>query len=430
MLEIRDPIHGGIFIHPAEQAIIDHPFVQRLRGIKQMGFSELPFPGAVHSRYSHVLGAMELAGRAFDSVFLRDPFSTPAVRARLKQALRLAALCHDLGHAPFSHCTEFAMPALKDLKLRAYKTSFPLDQRATHEDYTIGILTQSSLTPVIAHHFPFTGLHIASLISHDVEAPDDFFIDQGTDYRPILSQLISSELDVDRMDYLCRDAWYSGARYGQVDVPWLLSNLEYQVVDGLPVLAVDQRAIYAVDDFLLSRYHMFMMVYLHHRSVIFEELLKQHVQSPACHYQFPTDIDAYLQLDDIQMYAYLRTCEDDWARRIVERRPFRRALELHGTREEVDMSFEEGCLRKAGMTYISSTSVGKLSRYDATSNIYVVQRNPGVPQRIRTLSESTRVFEHYQEARHIARLYVAPEQVEEAQARFRERASLGRLGDL
>jgi HD superfamily phosphohydrolase len=434
MIEIRDPIHGGIFVSPEEGAVIDHPFVQRLRGIKQMGFSELPFPGAVHSRYSHVLGVMELAGRAFEGVFNRDPFSNREVRARYKQVLRLAALCHDLGHAPFSHCTEFAMPLLKALKIAAYDPEAieaRLELQASHEDYTIGILTQSSLTKTIADHFPFTGQHIAALISHDVAVPDDgFFEDQGIDYQHILSQLISSELDADRMDYLCRDAWYSGARYGQVDVPWLLSNLEFQLVDNRAVLAIDQRAIYAFDDFLLSRYHMFMMVYLHHRSVVYEELLKKHMTGPDCGYVFPVEMEEYLKLDDIQMYSYLRSCTDDWARRIVERQPFKRALELHGTREEVDFSVEEACLQSEAIPYLASTTAGKLSRYSDSehSDILVVQRSPGVPQKIRSLSESTKVFEHYREARHIARLYVAPEAVELAQRLFREAAGLGRLG--
>lgn len=208
-MEVRDPIHGAIVLSDDETAVVDHPFVQRLRGIKQMGFSELPFPGAVHTRYAHALGAMELAGRAFDQVFAADPFRSPRRRAELRQCVRVAALCHDLGHAPFSHCTEFAMPSLRALGVEAYDPAIVagrLDKTASHEDYTIGIVTASSLAGTVAAHFPFEGRHVAALISREVAAPDDFFVDAGIDWRRVLSQLISSELDVDRLDYLVRDS--------------------------------------------------------------------------------------------------------------------------------------------------------------------------------------------------------------------------------
>ena len=102
-MEVRDPLHGAIAVAPEEIPVVDHPFVQRLRGIRQMGFSELPFPSAIHSRYAHSLGAMELAGRAFDLCFRRDPFVTPGRRAIYRQLVRVAALCHDLGHGPCRH---------------------------------------------------------------------------------------------------------------------------------------------------------------------------------------------------------------------------------------------------------------------------------------------------------------------------------------
>ena len=206
-MEVRDPLHGAIQVSEAEGRVLDHPFVQRLRGIKQMGFSELPFPGAVHSRYVHSVGCMELAGRAFDATFRRDPFTSAAKRSLYRQLVRVAALGHDLGHAPFSHCTEFAMPPLRALGITAYapeRVHHRLDQDASHEDYTVAILTRSSLTEVIARAFPFTGHHVAALVSTEVAAPDDLYCDGGVDYRRVLSQLISSELDVDRLDYLGR----------------------------------------------------------------------------------------------------------------------------------------------------------------------------------------------------------------------------------
>jgi HD superfamily phosphohydrolase len=424
-VEVRDPLHGAIELASGEVAVVDHPFVQRLRGIRQMGFAELPFPGAVHTRYAHSIGAMELAGRAFDACFRQDPFSSPSRRDELRRCVRLAALGHDLGHAPFSHCTEFAMPPLPGMGIAAYASS--PDRRATHEDYTIAILTMSGLARTISENFPFTGHHVAALVGRDVTAPDDFFRDGGRDYRRVLSQLISSELDVDRLDYLVRDSYYSGVRYGQVDVNWILSNLESSTEpDGTVSLALDGRGIYAFDDFMIARYHMFVQVYFHHKSVVFEEMLKRHFAGGACTWSFPTDVEAYLALDDVAMHAYLRAADDDWARRIVQRRPFKRALERHGSAEEVDLSALADRLRGAGIEVLTAGSTGQLSRYAAMGHkrtlappIRVIHREPGIREWVAPLHEATRVFDRYQDERHISRLYVPEDQVDLAQALLR-----------
>lgn len=431
-MEVRDPIHGAVQVTDAEAHVVDHPFVQRLRGIKQMGFSELPFPGAVHTRYAHSVGVMELAGRAFDAVVKAERGVLPADRrAALRSCVRLAALCHDLGHAPFSHCTEFAMPTLAALHVGAYLPELVagrLHQQASHEDYTIAILTQSSLAACIAENFPFTGQHVASLVSHEVGIPDDFFIVDGLDWRRLLSQLISSELDVDRLDYLQRDSYYSGARYGQIDVGWLLGNLEYQVRDDTVSLALDHRAIYAFDDFMIARYHMFVMVYFHHKSVVFEEMLKRHFTSEHVNYPFPTEVEEYLRLDDVHLHAYLRSAKDPWAARIVERRPYRRALELHGSLKDVQTDDAVAVLTAAGIDCLRASSTGKLSRYNVMGQkrekaprIYVVQRQPGCAERVVSLEDATRIFERYQDERHIARVYVPEQRVDEAQALMRAR---------
>lgn len=392
-----------------------------------MGFSELPFPSAVHSRYAHSLGAMELAGRAFDLCFRRDPFVAPGRRALYRQLVRMAALCHDLGHAPFSHCTEFAMPPLRSLGIDAYtpdKVAARLDQTASHEDYTIAILTRSSLSDTLRASFAFDGRHVAALVSREVAPPDDLFVDGGQDYRRILSQLISSELDVDRLDYLVRDSYFSGARYGEIDVNWILSNLEWHVdTRGDVSLALDRRAIYAFDDFMIARYHMFVMVYFHHKSVVYEEMLKRHFTSRACDYRFPSDLDQYLEMDDVHLYGWLRASSDGWARRIVERRPYRRALEVHGSAEEVVVVTDIlARLDAAGIDRIAAGSTGKLSRYNVIGQkregappIYVIDRAPGRRERATALEDATRVFERYQDERHIARIYVADDRVEEAQ---------------
>src|SRR3954463_9755895 len=108
-MHIRDPIHGAIEISPDEGALVDSPQYQRLRNVKQLGFADLAFPGATHTRYAHGLGAMAVATRVFDA--LAPKLDLPhGDRDRLRQALRLSVLFHDLGHAPLSHATERIMP--------------------------------------------------------------------------------------------------------------------------------------------------------------------------------------------------------------------------------------------------------------------------------------------------------------------------------
>jgi HD superfamily phosphohydrolase len=419
-VEVRDPIHGTIELGPQEVVLANHPWLQRLRHIRQTGFSQMAFPGATHTRYMHSLGAMHLAGCAFDRAYRNWEFERKEAREQLRAAVRIAALCHDLGHPPFSHCMEFAMPGVSELPLTWVRSGSA--RMATHEDYTIAILESSSLRSALDSSFPFGARHVASLVRSDVKPGDDFFVDGGLDHRRLLSQIVSSELDVDRLDYLVRDALYTGARYGQVDTSWLLSNLTTWVANGQVNLALEGRAVYAFDHFLLARHHMFLMVYFHHKSVVYEEMLRRYVDGPDRPWRLPADLDQYHSTDDVALLAHLRGSTDPWARRIVEQRPFRRVVERHGGAREADVSEAQRKLLDAGLEVIVAASTGKLSPYtgvgkkrQAAPEIFVLERMPGQPvERVRSLTQASQVFERYADERVIGRLYVAPEQVDRA----------------
>jgi len=411
-VEVRDPIHAGIGLDEAEAKAVGNPWVQRLRMIRAVGFSGLPFPGAIHTRFSHSLGVMHVAGQAFDAAYRNWDFEQPGARARFRAAVRLAALCHDLGHGPYSHCSEFAMPPVAGLDLDWYRHD-PGDRQASHEDYTIAILRHTSLGRCIDTSFPCDARHVAALISDDVVVDDGFFHDGGLDHRRLLGQIISSELDADRLDYLVRDAYFSGARYGTVDVPWILSNLGAHAAHGQVWLALDSQALWAFEDFLVSRHHMFLQVYFHHKSVIYEEMLKRWVRDTG--WRVPVDLDAYLWLDDVALEALLRQSPDPWARRIVEGRAYRRVVERHGEEDIVEVERAEALLEDQGIHVISSTSTGQLSRYALGRRrhpraVWLRQRLPGqAATRVRPLHEASRVFERYADAHTIRRLYVPPE---------------------
>ena len=424
-MEVRDPIHGSISLSDAEVQLIDSVPYQRLRSIKQLGFSEFSFPGATHNRYLHSIGVSHLAGLAFDQAFHHFVFQKSDNRKRLRQTVRLGAYLHDIGHGPLSHTTEEVMPQLGELKIQAYQASknpaHNPNRQANHEDYTIKFITDSSLTEVLRANFadidPYA---VACLIDRSLPSPGDFFMDGGRDLRPVLSQLISSEMDVDRMDYLERDAYYCGTNYGKVELEWLIANITSHTVDDKVYLALKRRALYTFDDFLLSRHHMHLMVYFHHKSIIYEEMLHRYLQSEDCTFRLPGNIEEYVRCTDYALYEHLSKVKNQWARRIAERRPYRMLFELHSDKDPVRVEELKKELNEAGIPSIHASSQARLSKYHAlvpqekAHTIYVVDEYDrlGKPT---PLEKSTGIFEKYEEIRQIDRVYVPPEEFEAAQ---------------
>lgn len=427
-MEIRDPIHGPIRTSFAELRVIDSQPYQRLRSIKQLGFGELSFPGGTHNRYLHSLGAMHLAGRAFDAVMAASdllPIPTATEQQRLRQIVRLAALLHDVGHAPLSHAAERALPLQSELPL-PYPTK---DEIASHEDFSMAIILTSELATIIEREFRELEIrpeHVAALISPEVPVEEGALMAAGLDFRPLLSQLVSGELDVDRMDYLLRDSFFTGVSYGKFDIDWLLTNLTSHVVDRQVYLALDARATYSFDDFLLSRYHMFLMVYNHHKVIIYDEMLRLFLDQPGCPVRpLPAAIDEYLGYDDYRLVHLLKQSSDPWARRIMERRPYRLILEWHRDNyPNDDFAAAHESLLQSGFEVIHTTSKSVLSKYftggKGSSNVYIkVQRMPGRVDYV-PLEQYSDLFSKYAKGCDVERLYVTPESYRQARDRLRQ----------
>jgi HD superfamily phosphohydrolase len=424
MINIRDAIHGAIEIEKHELPVLDSYFFQRLREIKQTGFAEHSFPGATHTRYIHSLGATHTITQIFQSIFSPNKLKLPAEAYKRFRALaRFSAMLHDIGHGPLSHTTEFAMPEVHKLKVPGAKKS---NRKASHEDYTLKILLDSPLTPILEKataHFGFTPLHIAAAIESHIEVNDDFFFEkvdgQTIDFRPILHQLISSELDADRMDYLRRDSYQCGVNYGVFEYDWILSNLTFHINenDSKCYLALGHRGLYAFEDFLLSRYHMFLMVYLHHKTVVFDEMLSNFLNDPTCDYHLPADIEQYAHCTDSHLYSHLSNSQNQWAKRIVEKRPYRMLLETHSgipntekAREQQERLFKKlkNDLEDRNIPFIANTSVSELSKYFGKSDhtIYVRYDNLFSEPSFIPLQKCTSLFTQYPNTRAVSRLYV------------------------
>lgn len=415
LVRIRDPIHGTITLSPQERALIDTRFYQRLRHVRQLGFGDLAFPGATHTRHAHSLGAMSVASRLFDVMTVRAPLSHGA-RERFRAAVRLAVLSHDLGHMPLSHASERIAPPRAALKLPSWMGQGH-GERASHEDFTARILLDSSLTPVLERVYAPLGItpaQVAGLVTGHFPQGDGGFVDGAIDWTPALRGIVSGELDADRMDYLLRDSLFTGVHYGRYDIEWILQNLTAETRAGKAVMAMSKAAVFAFEDFLLSRYHMFLSVYYHHTSVSFDHMLRRYYEEVPGEFEIPSDPEAFLECDDVALHAALRASKNQWAQRIVTRRGYRRVAEFTERDEGYDLAELSQALTAAGIDHFTIESLGVLSNgFDEGHNpsLYVIDHSSG---RLTEVARYTPLYQRFAGAVRLSRVYVRPDQVDVA----------------
>lgn len=232
---INDPVYGFITIdHPLLFKVISHPYYQRLRRIHQMAFASLVYPGAVHSRLHHSLGAYHLMCGALNELKSKGVVIT----TEEELAAKIAILLHDIGHGPFSHALEHQL--LEDMH---------------HEQLSILIMR-----------------YLNELLGGRLETAINIFTNNY--HKPFLHQLISGQLDVDRMDYLTRDSFFTGVSEGVIGYDRILKMLT--VHEG--ELMVEEKAIYSIEKFLVSRRLMYWQVYLHKTVVSAERMLVKIVE--------------------------------------------------------------------------------------------------------------------------------------------------------
>jgi len=413
-MEIRDPVHGSIPIRSEEEPILEHAFFQRLRNIKQLGLSEYAFPGATHTRYLHSIGVFHLTTQLFDKLFANACIEKKDYE-RLKETVRLAALLHDIGHAPLSHSTELVMPLKKDL---AMPNAFLEDglAQASHEDYTIKAIVDSSFTESfkkIKNKYGIEVNEIAGLI-RGRPVDSNYFIINNKNYFPVLSQMISSEIDCDRMDYLLRDSYFCGVSYGKFDVDWIFDNLQFVSTSDGEHLGLTERAIATFDDFLLSRFHMFLMVYFHYRAVCLEQMLYQYFSSKDNEYFFPKNIEEYITHDDHYLMKLLRRSNNKWAKMVVANKIPLKVFEIFGSHnikkfEEIKEYLESNSIEK-----IICESRGRLSKYYQASNkiaekktlpLYIIKQYADKNGPYLDLTKATDVFDKYSKAHEVKRIH-------------------------
>ena len=286
---INDPVYGFISI-PSELVydVISHPYFQRLRYIKQLWMTHLVYPGALHTRFHHALGAMHLMGLAIE--ILRSKGHT--ITEGEEEAATLAILLHDIGHGPFSHALEHSL--VTGIK---------------HED----------LSAKLMHDL---NLHFNGKLTHAIE------VFNGTYHKKFLHQLISGQLDLDRMDYLNRDSFFTGVSEGVISFDRIIKM--FNIYDDN--LVIEEKGIYSIEKFLIARRLMYWQVYLHKTVISGEMILVKLLErakeiaatgqdlfaSPSLHHFLNNDINEnnffsdhanlehFTNLDDQDIYAAVK----------------------------------------------------------------------------------------------------------------------------
>jgi HD superfamily phosphohydrolase len=334
---IRDPIHDLIEFNDQrfEQMcwqLIQTPAFQRLRRIKQLGFSELVYPGATHSRFSHSIGVFHTARNLADMI-ARDRGT--AFDSRRSQEAIAAALLHDLGHGPFSHAFEDVLKKLGFGK---------------HEATSVRLIKTGEIANILNGYAPGFASSVAQIIENKV--PEDIY-----------AAIVSSQFDADRLDYMRRDRLMSGAQSSAIDFKWLTANLEVrrvkigqdeQEVREVETLVVGQKAVLAAESYVLGLFHLYPTVYFHKATraaeKIFSALLLSTFQlardgrhdeiglqadHPLVRFaQEPDDLGRFCRLDDSTIWGALpllvkskNSCIAELSSRLVERR-FYKAIDV------------------------------------------------------------------------------------------------------
>jgi HD superfamily phosphohydrolase len=274
--EIKDPVHGYVYITEAEKEIVDSFPLQRLRRLRQLAGAEYVYPGANHTRFEHSVGVMYLAGRV-----LRNPNISQRVSEDEAEMVKMAALLHDVGHGPFSHVFEHLL--VKALN-------------KTHEDMTVWIVKNSELKDVI-NKIGYNPEEVGRLSVGRLHKPEKAFLDQ----------IISSSVDVDKLDFVVRDTYHTGAEYGYIDVFRLIHTLD--VLDEN--LAVDLGALSALESLIIARVESFKSIYFHRvgraaQIMLATAMEKANEELGLVNFKTPEE---YLAMDDYTMWTMLKNCQ-------------------------------------------------------------------------------------------------------------------------
>lgn len=402
--KFRDPVHGFIEVNALEREIINAGSFQRLRNIKQLAMTHLVFHGAHHTRFEHSIGVMHMVTRAFESAIKNGTPGWPHEKIiAYRQILRLIALTHDLGHAPFSHAAEAVFP-----------------QGMAHENFTQNVILETEIADIIDQ----IGCRFAREYGEAYHITPNLIcnIYQGKDPGPdleytFLKSFMDSELDCDKMDYLLRDALYCGVNYGRYDVERLLSCLTICQREGFPRLAIQSGGIQAFEEFMLARYFMFVQVYFHRTRRFFDTMYASALKKVLPGGKFPSVTKEYLEWDDYRIWNLLRENAGNFieCENIIHRKVYPRIFETKTHPTEADFKnfniIRKLIYEKFGKdSFIEDCSADKMphkipikTTVDDERAIIIVDETEG---KISTISEESVIIKSLTDKINIQRIYL------------------------
>ncbi|MFW6041350.1 MAG: HD domain-containing protein [Thermoplasmatota archaeon] len=328
--EIRDPIYGFIYFNDWEKEIIDHPLFQRLRRVKQNALTDFIYPGMDHTRFEHSIGVMKLADDMFNTIrddkrsnkILSEWGFSNAGLDRARHLIRLASLLHDIGHAPFSHASEKIM-----------HTNTKTGKKFKHEYYT-GKLIEEKFKKTIEGHKMNRGIDIK------VEDISSFFNGIVPTKNLFWKEIISSQLDADRGDYLQRDSYHGGVKYGVYDLDRLINTLALGIDPEVeePILGLKEEGWQVAESFILARYKMFSQVYFHKTRRAYDKMLQEAIIHTIGELPDPSNLEEYISLDDYKIWNMMHEDEtNEWFKSIIKRDHIRKVLTSNNEEEQKEL---------------------------------------------------------------------------------------------
>jgi HD superfamily phosphohydrolase len=359
--EIKDPVHGYVYITAEEKEIIESFPLQRLHRLRQLAGAEYVYPGANHTRFEHSVGVMFLAGRVTE-----NPNISQKISEEEAEMVRIAALLHDVGHGPFSHVFEHLLT--KDLG-------------KTHEDITSWIVANSELRDVL-NKIGYDSKAVGKLSVGVLRKPQKAFLDQ----------IISSAVDVDKLDFVIRDTHHTGAEYGYVDI--------FRLIHALDVLgenlAVDLGALSALESFMIARIESFKSIYFHRVGRAAQIMLtmameKANEELGLTSFETPEE---YLAMDDYTIWTQLKNCKK--SREIIEDLERRQLLKCAYERTfyEKDAVISNIFSQEAHRKQIQA-DIAKKANVEAETVIMDVPTVPSVPYHHSILMEPMEIPTFY-----------------------------------
>lgn len=276
---IRDAIHKNININePIIKALVASKEFQRLRWISQLGGAQIAFPSATHTRFTHSLGVYHVLTRVLNQIDNHQLISEQE-----KLIIKITGLLHDLGHGPFSHSFERVTNFNDD---RQYQFN--------HEFYSCAIIgDETTEVNQILKKYHINPNDIINILKKDHKKCPKYQI-----------QLISSQLDCDRIDYLIRDCYFTGVDYGSIDLDWVISNM---IIDQKHGIVFNYKALWAIENYLVTRFHMYFQVYFHKSSIFFDlklqKLFSQLRKLFQENYQWKINIEIIIPILKQEMFA-------------------------------------------------------------------------------------------------------------------------------